>query len=162
MLGESLKDPYSKEGNNKFFKKEMNGIGILPLKTIFSKKKQTKQVICKSLWPCEAIINGFEIHNGRSKITQENKSPKLKPLFNKMDLGWYLQNEQGGSIAGTYIHGIFENDSWRESYFNLIRVKKGLPILDKKNYAYKIRRDLIIDNLAELFKNHINLSLLLN
>ena len=162
MLGESLVDPYLKEGSNKFYKKEINGIGILPLRTIFNKSKQTRQVSCKSLWPCEANIDGFEIHNGASDLIYQNEGSKIKPLFKDDNLGWYLENNKGGSTLGTYIHGIFENDTWRESYINFIRSKKGLPILDKRIKNYKIKRDLIIENLAIQFNKYINLSSFLN
>ena len=158
MLGESLEDPYFKEGSNKFLKKEINGLGILPLRTIFNKRKQTRQISSTSLWPCKATINGFEIHNGESDLISQNEGPKIKPLFKNNKLGWYFENDKGGSILGTYIHGIFENDLWRESYIDLIRSKKGLPILDKRIKNYKIKRDSIIDNLAIQFNKFINLS----
>ena len=158
MLGETLEDPYLKEGSNNFLKKEINGIGIFPLRTIFNKRKQKRQINCKSLWPCEANIDGFEIHNGKSNIIYKNKRTKIMPLFNDDNLGWYFVNEHGGTIVGTYIHGIFENDLWRESYINLIRNKKGLPLLDKRIKNYKIKRDSIIENLAIQFKKYINLS----
>ena len=158
MLGETLEDPYLKEGSNNFLKKEINGIGIFPLRTIFNKRKQKRQINCKSLWPCEANIDGFEIHNGKSNIIYQNKRTKIMPLFNDDNLGWYFVNEHGGTIVGTYIHGIFENDLWRESYINLIRNKKGLPLLDKRIKNYKIKRDSIIENLAIQFNKYINLS----
>ena len=161
MLGESLEDPYLKEGSKNYLIKQINGMGILPLRTIFNKKKQTRQVRCKSLWPCETIINGFEIHNGKSDLIYQKKGTILMPLFNNNNLGWYFENERGGSTAGTYIHGIFENDLWRESYINLIRNKKGLPILDKKIKNYKIKRDSIIENLSIQFNKYINLSKIL-
>ena len=162
MLGESLKDPYLKEGSLNYLKSEINGLGILPLKTIFNKSKQTRQVSCNSLWPCESNINGFEIHNGKSFINLKDNEAKTLPLFDKNNLGWYSQNNKGGLTVGTYIHGIFENDLWRESYINLIRHKKGLPLLDKGRKNYKIKRDSIIENLAFQFKKYINLSELLN
>jgi len=161
MLGETLEDPYCKEGSN-ILKKNINGIGLLPLKTIFNESKQTRQVTCKSLWPCETNINGFEIHNGKSNLISKNKDPKIKPLFEDYNLGWYFENNKGGSTAGTYIHGIFENDIWRKSYINLIRNKKGLPILDNQINNYKIKRDSIIENLAIHFNKYINLSEILS
>ena len=162
MLGESLKDPHLKEGSINYLKKEMDGLGILPIKTIFNKSKQTRQVRCNSLWPCESNINGFEIHNGESVLSLKDNEAKTLPLFDKNNLGWYSENNEGGSTVGTYIHGIFENDLWRESYINLIRQKKGLPLLDKGRKNYKIKRDSIIENLAFQFKKYINLSELLN
>ena len=161
MLGESLKDPYSKEGSNNFLKEEIKGIGILPLKTIFNNNKKTRQLSCKSLWPCVVNIDGFEIHNGKSDISSQNQTLKIKQLFDKENLGWYFVNDKGGTTAGTYIHGIFDNDLWRVSYINLIRERKGLPKLDKQTNNYKIKRDSIIENLALEFNKYINLSELL-
>ena len=84
-------------------------------------------------------------------------SLKINPIFKESDLGWYKENNKGGSIAGTYIHGIFENDSWRDKYINLIRKSKNLPILKKKSISYKVKRESIIDNLANEFHKHLNL-----
>ena len=87
---------------------------------------------------------------------------KIKPIFKDLDLGWYTENKEGGTIAGTYIHGIFENDNWRSEYINLIRKSKNLPILKTKTISYKMKRDSIIDKLANEFDNHLNITSLLN
>ena len=84
------------------------------------------------------------------------------PIFKDSELGWYRENEGGGTIAGTYLHGIFENDKWRAQYINLIRKSKKLPTVDKKIRSYKIKRESIIDNLANEFNKHLNISSLLN
>ena len=68
-----------------------------------------------------------------------------------------IKNNKGGTIAGTYIHGIFENDSWRAQYINLIGKNKNLPILNKKSISYKEKRETIINNLANEFHKHLNL-----
>ena len=72
------------------------------------------------------------------------------------------RNNQGGIIAGTYIHGIFENDDWRDHYLNLIRKKKNLPLLDKRTRSYKMKRESLIENLANEFNKHFDISSLLN
>ena len=84
------------------------------------------------------------------------------PIFKDSNLGWYIEKKEGGTIAGTYIHGIFENDEWREQYINVIRKIKNLPKVDKKTRSYKIKRESIIDNLANEFDKHLNISSLLN
>ena len=72
------------------------------------------------------------------------------------------RNNGGGTIAGTYIHGIFENDRWRDQYINLIRKRKNLPILNKKSISYKKKRESIINNLANEFDKHLNLTSFFN
>ena len=161
MLGESLEDPYLKEGLSSPKKQLIKGIGLLPLKTIFKNTKITKRIICDANWPSLAKVEGYEIHNGITEIIKRDKQQKLKNIFKQSKLGWYIDNNKG-SIAGMYVHGIFDNDLWRINYLNLIKVKKGIQILDKKYTPYKIKREEIINNLANQFKKHIHLKSLLN
>ena len=162
MLGTILQDPFFKEGSKVNLEQSIKGIGLLPLKTTFLESKITRQINSKSTWPSLSEINGFEIHNGLTELDRNQDTSKIKPIFTDLDLGWYEENSQGGSIGGTYIHGIFENDDWRDHYINLIRKNKNLPKLDKKTRSYKIKRESIIDNLANEFDKHFNISSLLN
>ena len=162
MLGTTLKDPYLKEGSKNYSEQKIKGIGLLPLKTTIFKKKLTRQITSKSIWPCQSEINGFEIHNGQTVLDDIQSSLKINPIFEDSDLGWYKENNQGGTIAGTYIHGIFENDSWRAQYINLIRKSKNLPILNKKSISYKEKRESIIDNLANAGNKHFTITEVLN
>jgi len=162
MLGTILQDPFFKEGSKVNLEQSIKGIGLLPLKTTFLESKITRQINSESIWPSLSEINGFEIHNGVTELDKSQDTSKIKPIFNGLDLGWYKENSQGGTIAGTYIHGIFENDEWRDNYINLIRKSKNLPLLDKKTRSYKIKRESIIDNLANEFNKNFNISSLLN
>ena len=162
MLGTTLEDPFLKEGAQNNLDKRIEGIGLLPLKTTFLKKKITRQIYSKSLWPCFSEINGFEIHNGETKIDRSKNALKINPIFKDLDLGWYQENSNGGTIAGTYIHGVFENDEWRDQYINLIRKNKKLPIINCKISSYKMKRERIIKNLATEFEKHLNITSLLN
>ena len=162
MLGTSLEDPFSKEGSKSYAEQKIKGIGLLPLRTIFFDKKLTRQISSESLWPCQSTINGFEIHNGQTELDNTQNTFHIKPIFKDLDLGWYKENKKGGTIAGTYIHGIFENDKWRNQYINLIRRSKKLSILNTKSISYKIKRDSIIENLANEFNKHLNIKAVLN
>ena len=162
MLGTTLEDPFFKEGSKNFSEQKIKGIGLLPLTTTFLENKLTRQISSESLWPCRSKINGFEIHNGQTKLDNMHKSLKINPIFKDFHLGWYRENNAGGTIVGTYIHGIFENDNWRDQYLNLIRKCKNLPLLSKKSTSYKVKRDSIIDNLANEFEKHLTITSLLS
>ncbi|ABM72534.1 Cobyric acid synthase CobB [Prochlorococcus marinus str. MIT 9515] len=163
MLGTVLEDPFFKEGSNFNSDQSIKGIGLLPLKTTFLKHKITRQIHSESIWPNSTKIIGFEIHNGITKLDSSHLDTlKTNHIFKDFDLGWYKENREGGTIAGTYIHGIFENDEWRDHYINLIRKTKNKLTLDKKSRSYKMKRESIINNLANEFNNHFNISLLLN
>ncbi|KGF86547.1 cobyric acid synthase [Prochlorococcus marinus] len=158
MLGTTLEDPYCKEGPKSYSEQKIKGIGLLPLKTTFFEKKLTRQIKSESIWPCRSKINGFEIHNGQTEFDKKQNSSKINPIFKDLDLGWYKENNDGGTVAGTYIHGIFENDKWRDQYINLIKRHRKLPILNEKSISYKMKRELIINKLANEFDKHLNIS----
>jgi adenosylcobyric acid synthase len=162
MLGTTLEDPFFKEGSKNNSEQKIKGIGLLPLKTTFFKKKLTRQINSESLWPCQSKINGFEIHNGQTELDKMQSSLKIKPIFKDLNLGWYIESNEGGIVAGTYIHGIFENDNWRDQYINLIRKSKNLPKLNQKSISYKKKRESIIENLANEFDKHLNITSFLN
>jgi len=162
MLGTILEDPFYKEGSRANLVQSIKGIGLLPLKTTFVANKITRQISTKSIWPNILEINGFEIHNGVTELDMSKETLKIKPMFKDLDIGWYIENSKGGTIAGTYLHGIFENDDWRDNYINLIRKSKNIPLSDKKTRSYKMKRESIINNLANEFNKHLNLSSLLN
>ena len=162
MLGTILEDPFFKEGSKNNLKQSIKGIGLLPLKTTFLENKITRQINSESIWPKSTKIKGYEIHNGLTELDRSQDTLKIKPIFKNLDLGWYKENSKGGTIAGKQINGIFENDEWRDNYINLIRKSKNLASLDKKTRSYKIKRESIIDNLANEFNKNFNISSLLN
>ena len=145
MLGTTLEDPYFKEGSKNYSEQKTKGIGLLPLKTTFLEKKLTRQINSESFWPCQSKISGFEIHNGQTELDNNHALLKINPIFKDLNLGWYKENIKGGTIGGTYIHGIFENDIWRDQYINLIRKSKNIPISNKKSISYKLKRESILN-----------------
>jgi len=144
MLGTVLEDPFLKEGSKTNLEKKIRGIGLLPLKTTFLAQKLTRQTYSKSIWPCSSEIKGFEIHNGITELDKSQKSLKIMPIFKDAELGWYRENEGGGTIAGTYLHGIFENDEWRAQYINLIRREENCRKWIKKQYLIKSRENQLL------------------
>ena len=162
MLGTILADPFLKEGSKSDKFQITEGIGLMPLKTTFFKNKITRQIRSESIWPCSTKINGFEIHNGVTELDISHNKFKIKSIFKDNGIGWYRENDNGGTIAGTYIHGIFENDDWREKYINLIKKRKNISISKKEITSYKIKRESIINKLANEFDKHLKISSLLN
>ncbi len=162
MLGEFLEDPFLKEGFSSSNKNTIKGIGLLPLRTHFLKDKITRRVKYHAVWPYTTEIEGFEIHHGVTEIIKKDNKKIIKDIFKQKNIGWFTETTNEGSIAGSYIHGLFENDQWRKAYLELIKNKRGIQSLDKENKSYKIKREAIINNLASEFKKHIDISTLLN
>ena len=66
-----------------------------------------------------------------------------------------------GLVAGTYLHGVFENGPWRRRWLNQLRAAKGLPPLTEQQPHHSRQREALLDRLADAFEEHINLEPLL-
>ncbi|WP_019500113.1 cobyric acid synthase CobQ [Pseudanabaena sp. PCC 6802] len=151
MLGEAIADPDGKEGQSGIYA----GLGMLPINTTISARKILRQRQARSLYPCEAIVSGYEIHQGISDFSSDSLT--TSPLFDDPDLGMVSANQK---VLGTYLHGIFDNGKWRRSWLNLLRDRKGLAPLPIEISDYHIQRDLIFERLAEAIAPHLNLEIL--
>ncbi len=119
MLGSLVSDPEAVESANS----SMEGLGLLPTKTIFRGSKATHQirgVIIGSVGFLGEIngtsITGYEIHMGTSE------SDDLKPWLS-IDLrsGESVSIMDGaisedGKVWGCYIHGLFQNGHFRRAW----------------------------------------------
>ena len=76
-------------------------------------------------------------------------------------MGWVLEKKDKSFIGGTYLHGIFENDSWRGQWINKIRQKKGLN--NQCNYEMNSieRREKLLNLLTDEFEKNINMEKLI-
>ncbi|GFP77672.1 cobyric acid synthase [Clostridium fungisolvens] len=170
MLGKVIEDPYEVETELR----EIKGMGLLDIGTVFEKEKVTTRVkanviseflkknnmsdnYCKQL----EQIYGYEIHMGISSYGTE-----VEPLFEIVEKnGKYLGEQQliykdgaintNGNIMGTYIHGIFDGCMFREYIINKLREKKGLHY--KKASNYESLRESELDKLADIVRNSLDM-----
>jgi len=127
MLGRKIFDSHFLESNCK----EIEGLGVLPVETSLEKEKILRQVKGKELIS-NCKIYGYEIHHGCTKVIG-----KYSPFFEiserdgkkvRYSDGIVSKNKQ---IYGTYLHGIFDDDSFRRNFLNSIRAKKEWPVLSQ-------------------------------
>ncbi len=111
MLGKTLSDPHRVEEGG-----QINGLGLLPIDTVFEQQKTRTQVsghilktegVFSDLTGCK--FEGYEIHMGISNPTEA-----LEP-FAQITLvsGSAVTKTDGynkGNVYGTYIHGIFDTE----------------------------------------------------
>ncbi|NEO56161.1 MAG: cobyric acid synthase CobQ [Okeania sp. SIO3B5] len=153
MLGEVLIDAQGLEGQ----RGEYQGLGLLPLRTVIAPQKISRQRQVIANYPLGNLpIIGYEIHQGRSKIT---KPDMVNPLFNDHDLGLINQNQ---SVWGNYLHGIFDNSPWRRSWLNLLRKKRGLEGLPTGVANYREQREMMLDSITDQVNRHLNLKSIFN
>ena len=155
LLGRELSDPEGLEGSSQGAT-HAAGLNLLPLRTVFGGEKALRQCRSQAQWPALAgnalEIEGFELHRG-STIALE----PCEPLCTDQGLGWVQ-----GSVAGTYLHGVFESGPWRRRWLNQLRARKGLPMLSEQQPHHSRQRDALLDRLADAFEAHVNLEPLLH
>lgn len=97
MMGELVDDPDSMEGDLR----ALPGLGLLPIKTVISTEKTTRQIGFRILGD-NRECKGYEIHMGRT----ETKHP-----FIHLDDGTSDGCMVDEKCFGSYIHGILDNPS---------------------------------------------------
>jgi adenosylcobyric acid synthase len=161
MLGRELLDPEGLEGGQGEGREE--GLDLLPLRTVFQGAKALRQRRSSALWPPGVDplpeVEGFELHHGRS---QRLEGGDCAPLLVDGALGWWAASgSRGGLVAGTYLHGIFENGPWRRRWLNQLRQRRNLPPLPEDQPHHGRQLEALLDRLADAFEAHIDLAPLL-
>ncbi|BBH40378.1 cobyric acid synthase [Microcystis viridis NIES-102] len=149
MLGRLILDPDHREGSDS----EAAGLNLLPLKTVITAEKITRQRQVLSNYPQAGLpVTGYEIHQGMSEW--ESESGYQKMFEEDASLG--IVNDSL-SIWGCYLHGIFDNGSWRRTWLNHLRQRRGLLSLPTGIANYCEQREITLDNMANLLEEHLNL-----
>ena len=153
MLGEFVSDPEGIEGKEGKF----DGLNLLSIKTSMTMHKISRQRQVTSNYPQKGLpIIGYEIHHGRTRISNAEKT---KQLFDDPNLG-VTNLEQ--SVWGTYLHGIFDNSPWRRAWLNRLRYPRGLASLPTGIPNYREKRETVFNNLADVIESNLNIKLILD
>jgi len=153
MMGQYLTDPDRLE--SEYIKCE--GLGLLPIKTMITDYKVTKQRQVTSNFPQSGLpVAGYEIHQGRSRLIEpDTLTSDYKPLFDDPGLGLVDKDQL---IWGSYLHGLFDNGAWRRAWLNRLRQQRGLKSLPTGIPNYREQRESMLDTLATSIEAHLNLN----
>lgn len=159
MLGRAIYDPEGRESNVP----EVAGLGLLPVVTHFSAEKQTiragGQVVANaglfagaSDLPC----NGYEIHMGRTVLLDG----ALRLLHITRRGGQPASDTDGatsadGRVAGTYLHGLFDNDALRHALLANLAAQRGSI---RKAAPMRFDREAQYDRLAAAVRAHLDMA----
>lgn len=164
MLGKNIFDPEHTESELD----AVDGLGLLETSTTFIAEKLTTQITAKYIGgkflntTIEAEdLQGYEIHMGRTEFLTDHIEnafviqERLGEVVNCVDgaIG------KDGMVMGTYIHGIFDNDTFRRSLLNILRQKKGLAPLKNTINTYA-KKQQSYNRLANTVRNNMNMKLL--
>lgn len=153
MMGEWIRDPEHLESAVP----EIRGFGFFRMTTEFSPEKvlRTHEGPVEAVLfgePIQAVLTAYEIHMGRT-FYREPYAP----------FGGGGALHPSGRIIGTYFHGLFENQGFRDSFFRALRKDLGkktegcvpspsLARLKEEHY----------ERLARLLRAHLDLHALEN
>jgi len=165
MLGRRIEDPHGTERANR----SIDGIGLVNIETIFEQEKKTCLVEAELTpnaefgsrnadWKCGGILKGYEIHMGMSRgdiglfkvrrVAVESASRDSRSEI--------LDGSMNRNCWGTYIHGIFENDAFRQRIINLARSQKGLPPRES-TVSYDESQERALDRLAAVVRGNVDM-----
>lgn len=154
MLGQRLSDPEGLEGEGGYY----SGLNLLPLTTVLTAKKITRQRQVTSLCPQAGLpVVGYEIHQGRTQLVKSQTSPVqsiCNPMFDDPHLGMVNDSK---SVWGCYLHGLFDNGPWRRTWLNQLRHQRGLSSLPTGVPDYREQRETMLNSIADLVEAHLDL-----
>ena len=145
ILGKTIRDPDHVESTLE----SIEGLGLLDTDTVMAPEKTTTlDVACRIDGDPAERLEGYEIHMGVTR-----RGDGVRPLFRIIsrndqpcDVEDGAVNDRG-NVWGTYLHGIFDNDTFRHDFLNALREDRGLAPLPRAGVFYKRR---LLESVAEL------------
>ena len=157
MMGETLSDPHGVEAGG-----TIKGMGLLPMDTVFAKKKtRTRvegsfgQLTGAFAKLSDTALEGYEIHMGETALKGDAKpSTSIQDSVTgerKAD-GAYLDN-----VCGTYVHGVFDKEAVAEAIVQIIGEKKGLDVSGMTGMDFQAFKETQYDILAAELRKHLDM-----
>ncbi len=153
MLGERIIDLEGLESLDK----ETAGLGLLPLVTHFERGKETHQVqativddrLCPGL--AGTKLSGYEIHAGRTACSNgwlNFETHAASGMSSRSDGAMSAD----GRVWGSYLHGLFANDTFRRAWLNTLQ-PLALPLAHPTAISTTERRATALNRLADHFQS---------
>jgi len=140
-------------------------LGLLAVRTVFSKEKTTRPVTASlydsslplDVWKARTF-QGYEIHMGETE-----RSSGVQPLARLLtsDNVEILDGAIDSSerILGTYVHGFFDNDLFRHSFLEWARASRKLAPI-KETVFVTAEREARLNRWANHLRNSLRLDLI--
>ena len=139
MMGVEVLDPDHVEGDIE----RLPGLGLLPVSTVMSGEKRTRQVSCE-------YGTGYEIHMGETRPYGDAVARPLAHLNDGTEDGYVVSEK----CMGTYLHGILDNtpfvDLLLRPYTEKIRQKTV-------SFNYAMYKEQQYNRLADHVRHHVDM-----
>ncbi|MGC8486288.1 MAG: cobyric acid synthase, partial [Candidatus Baltobacteraceae bacterium] len=151
MLGRRIDDPHGVEAGGTHA-----ALAMLPLSTVMLREKTTLAVRGMHAATGEPV-GGYEIHVGATSYESQSLP------FAEIDDGKAATRRRDGAcsadgrITGTYLHGIFDDDTFRHRYLERLRAARGLGELSDRRFVAR-ERERSLDELADVVERELDLA----
>ena len=162
MLGEAIQDAYGVEGGSK-----IRGLGLLPVDTVFEEEKTRTRVQGQIGYLQGNFgelsgkkVNGYEIHMGHT-VRKDGATPFLELEDSFEDSKERERAKEDGcckgTVFGTYLHGIFDEQEFRSAFVRILCRIKGVPYQPGEKITYQEYKEQQFDKLAEELRNSLDM-----
>jgi len=180
MLGRRISDPAHVESDEE----SVAGLGLLDVDTVFQAEKATSQVEAEVVCNRGLLqglkgqrLTGYEIHMGQSFPGKEQAAADAsapfrivrcpEPVEGSTPSGAARYSDgainEAGYILGTYLHGLFDNTSFRRAFLAALHRRRALPEAEAGALSFNGRtppsREEQFDRLAELVRRSLKMDL---
>ena len=157
MLGRKILDPCNAESKIN----EADGLGLLDMETVFESEKVTAQVkarvaaadagLFKDMNGIDVI--GYEIHMG--KCVQQVDQPLFNVMSSNNSRIHYSEGamNKSGTVAGTHIHGLFDNEDFTRRLLHNLCSLRNIPQVEHA----ALSREKAYDELALTFRQNLDM-----
>ncbi len=163
MLGARIEDPQGMESGGT--PATCEGLGLLPIQTVLNATKTTRRVQgnCRTAifgQPQPGLaFQGYEIHVGET-LYGAGAEPFAE--ITREGIGGAVPDgamSSNGGVAGTYVHGLFDADTFRHAFVDAARAACGLQAAAAHAFVAR-EREARLDRLAAHVRNSLDLALL--
>lgn len=172
MLGQEITDESGQEGRG-----SIKGMGLLPIVTAFAREKTCTRVEGAAMRLEGAFsalsgkkVNGYEIHMGESRVisdkdwTGESGQAFSQVALLNTDRAQDIKHKSDGyvcgNVAGTYLHGVFDEEEFRRALVGLLCERKGIaaePDRSVKRLTFEEYQEAQYDKLADILRESLDM-----
>lgn len=167
MLGMEVSDPVGVEQ-----KGTVSGIGLLPIRTVFSTEKTRTRVqgkflktegILKELGGTE--LEGYEIHMGETFAEDHSEALVEFTDITEMEKHGVQESSgkmradgaQSGNVYGCYVHGIFDAPGCAKGFVSALLKKKGYDPSRIRVTDWNVYKEEQYDKLADIIRDSLDM-----
>ncbi len=167
ILGTQIVDDCGMEGGG-----QIQGMGLLPVVTHYEPEKMRKQnagVVSQLTGIFQNLsgktVRGYELHMGRSCLDsgqfQDAESGETgevrSPASSLLQLSDGLDGCCKGNIFGTYLHGLFDEEEFRNALIQILCSRKGIVREVLEGFSMETYQEEQFDKLADTLRRNLDM-----